>query len=56
MEGHSSDGTLEDIHRVRAAFPERDIKVIVQPGKGKADAVFSAFELARGDALMIFRL
>ena len=53
IEGHSSDGTLEEMHRVKAAFPDHDIKVMVQPGMGKADAVFSAFEVAKGEVLMI---
>ena len=53
VEGHSSDGTLEEMHRVKAAYPNRDIKVMVQPGKGKADAVFAAFDAASGDVLMI---
>jgi SAM-dependent methyltransferase len=53
VEGHSKDDTLDEIHRVIAAHPERDIKVIVQDGVGKADAVFKAFDCARGDVLMI---
>jgi SAM-dependent methyltransferase len=53
IEGHSSDGTLDEIKRVAAAHPEWDIKVMAQPGKGKADAVFTAFDAARGDVLMI---
>ncbi len=53
VEGHSQDGTLEEIRRVAAAYPKRDIKVMQQPGKGKADAVFTAFDVARGDVLMI---
>ncbi len=53
VEGHSQDGTLDEIRRVIAAYPERDIKVMQQPGKGKADAVFTAFDAARGDVLMI---
>jgi len=53
VEGHSKDDTLDEIHRVIAAYPERDIKVIVQDGVGKADAVFKAFDCARGDVLMI---
>lgn len=52
-EGHSKDDTLAEIERVIAAFPERDIKLIVQDGIGKADAVFKAFDCARGDVLMI---
>lgn len=53
VEGHSSDGTLEEIHRVIEAFPEHDIKVFVQEGKGKGDAVRKGFANARGDILMI---
>ena len=40
--------------RVKTAFADLDIKIMVQPGKGKADAVFAGFEQARGDVLMIF--
>lgn len=53
VEGHSKDGTLEEIHRVIAAYPQYDIKVIVQPSKGKGDAVRAGFAMARGDILMI---
>jgi glycosyltransferase involved in cell wall biosynthesis len=53
IEGHSKDGTFEEMERVRAAYPDRDIKVMRQPGKGKADAVFTAFDAARGDVLII---
>jgi SAM-dependent methyltransferase len=53
VEGHSNDGTWDEIQRVVAAYPDRDIKAIRQPGKGKADAVFAGFDAARGDVLMI---
>ena len=53
VEGHSQDGTLGEIQRVIAAYPEMDIKVLVQDGKGKGDAVRKGFAHARGDALMI---
>ena len=53
IEGHSQDGTYEEMERVRAAYPQHDIKLMRQPGKGKADAVFTAFDAARGDVLMI---
>jgi glycosyltransferase involved in cell wall biosynthesis len=53
VEGHSKDGTWDEIERVVAAYPQYDIKAMRQPGKGKADAVFAAFEAARGDVLMI---
>jgi SAM-dependent methyltransferase len=53
IEGHSTDGTLDEMKRVQAAYPDQDIKVMTQPGKGKADAVFTAFDAARGDVLII---
>jgi SAM-dependent methyltransferase len=53
VEGHSKDGTWEEIERVAAAYPDHDIKAMRQPGTGKGDAVFAGFEAARGDVLMI---
>ncbi|MDA0704851.1 MAG: glycosyltransferase, partial [Proteobacteria bacterium] len=53
VEGHSQDGTLEEMERVAAAYPDRDIKVMVQDGRGKGDAVRKAFDAARGEVLMI---
>lgn len=53
VEGHSTDGTWEEIQRVISAYPHRSIKAMRQPGKGKADAVFAAFDAAGGDVLMI---
>lgn len=53
VEGHSHDGTMEEIQRVLAAYPHRDIKVLRQPGKGKGDAVRFGFANARGEILMI---
>ncbi|MBI1245682.1 MAG: glycosyltransferase [Alphaproteobacteria bacterium] len=53
VEGHSKDGTLDEMHRVKAAYPDRDIKILVQDGKGKGDAVRKGFAAATGDVLMI---
>jgi SAM-dependent methyltransferase len=53
VEGHSRDGTLEECHRVKAAYPERTISVLVQDGMGKGDAVRRGFAEAQGDVLMI---
>ena len=53
VEGNSSDGTYEECERVRDAYPDKDIKVFKQPGKGKGDAVRKGFDEARGDVLMI---
>ena len=53
VEGHSKDDTLKECHRVAAASPEKDIKVLTQKGKGKGDAVRLGFSQASGDMLMI---
>jgi SAM-dependent methyltransferase len=53
VEGHSQDGTWDEIERVVAAYPGYDIKAMRQPGTGKGDAVFAAFAAARGDVLII---
>ena len=53
VEGHSQDGTLDEIYRVIESYPDKDIKVLVQDGKGKGDAVRKGFDNARGDILMI---
>jgi len=53
VEGGSSDGTMAEIHRVIDKYPNKDIKALVQNGKGKGDAVRTGFEKARGDILMI---
>ncbi len=53
VEGGSSDGTLEEIYRVQKAYPDRNIKVLAQTGKGKRNAVEVGFAAATGDILMI---
>jgi len=53
VEGHSADSTLTEINRVIDAYSDIDIKVFVQDGKGKGDAVRKGFANARGDILMI---
>ncbi len=53
VEGNSQDDTLSEIHRVIAAYPDKDIKVLIQDGEGKGDAVRKGFDYARGDILMI---
>jgi ubiquinone/menaquinone biosynthesis C-methylase UbiE len=53
VEGHSADGTLEEVKRVVAAYPEWNLKVMVQDGKGKGDAVRKGFAHAQGEVLMI---
>jgi len=53
VEGHSQDGTFEECGRVKNKYPEKDISVIVQAGKGKYDAVKKGFSHANNDILMI---
>ena len=53
VEGHSRDDTWQEIERVVAAYPQLTIRAMRQPGIGKSDAVFSAFDVAKGDVLMI---
>jgi SAM-dependent methyltransferase len=53
VEGHSKDETYEECLRVQGAYPDRDIKVMRQDGKGKGDAMRKGFAAARGDILMI---
>jgi SAM-dependent methyltransferase len=53
VEGHSSDGTWEEVKRVQKLYPGRDISILQQTGEGKGDAVRTGFDLAKGDVLMI---
>jgi glycosyltransferase involved in cell wall biosynthesis len=53
VEGHSNDGTADEIRRQIELHPEREIRYIEQTGRGKGDAVRVAFEQARYDVLII---
>lgn len=53
VEGHSRDGTWEEILRVQEAYPHLNIRAVRQPGKGKGDAMRTAFAVATGDVLII---
>lgn len=54
VEGNSSDGTEEEIRRVMAVYPAKDIRLVRQgDGRGKGDAVRKGFSAAGGDILMI---
>ena len=53
VEGHSQDGTLEELEKIKDKYPQKDITVLVQDGKGKYDAVKKGFSHARNDILMI---
>jgi ubiquinone/menaquinone biosynthesis C-methylase UbiE len=53
IEGNSSDGTYDEMVRVKAKYPEKEIVLLKQSGKGKGNAVREAFEAATGNILMI---
>lgn len=53
VDGHSTDGTPDAVRAVMAEFPDKDIKLFTQEGKGKGDAVRLGFANASGDVLMI---
>lgn len=54
IEGHSNDGTWQEIERVTGIYSHRfRILKAQQTGKGKADAVRLGFSLATGDLLTI---
>jgi hypothetical protein len=54
VEGHSTDGTWDEIHRVADAYRRRfRIHALRQTGKGKADAVRLGFETASENLLVI---
>lgn len=53
VEGNSTDGTFDEMKRVQANFPAKDIKVIRQSGKGKGNAVREGFDAASGEILII---
>ncbi len=53
IEGNSSDDTYEEMERVKAAYPQKNIRLMKQTGKGKGNAVREAFAAANGEILMI---
>jgi glycosyltransferase involved in cell wall biosynthesis len=53
IEGGSTDDTRERIEAAIAANSERDMRLMAQTGKGKANAVHEAFAEAKHELLMI---
>ena len=53
VEGHSTDGTQDEIKNVIKKYPEKDIRLMIQDGQGKGDAVRKGFSAAKGDIFMI---
>ncbi len=53
VEGNSTDQTWAAIEKAIQENPDRNIRLLKQPGKGKGDAVRTGFGAAKGDILMI---
>jgi len=54
VDGNSTDGTVEEIHRQIEKHPEHKISLVHQcDGVGKGDAVRKGFAAAKGDVLVI---
>ena len=53
IEGNSTDDTWEQMQKLPKKYPQWDIKIGQQTGKGKGDAVRKGFSMATGDILMI---
>jgi SAM-dependent methyltransferase len=53
VEGNSTDDTWQRIQALPEQYPEWDITIAQQEGRGKGDAVRKGFSLATGDILMI---
>lgn len=49
----STDGTPDEVRRMQELHPERDIRLEAGPGISKAQNVWTGFNAARGDILMI---
>ncbi|MEE2754618.1 MAG: glycosyltransferase [Candidatus Latescibacterota bacterium] len=49
----STDGTGDEVRRVQAKYPERRIRLVEGPGINKAHNVWTGFDKAEGDVLMI---
>jgi hypothetical protein len=49
----STDNTADEIKRMQALYPDRDIRLVEGPGICKAENVWTGFRAARGDVLMI---
>jgi hypothetical protein len=49
----SSDGTAEEVRRVRSSYPQQQIRLEQGPGICKSKNVWTGFNVARGDILII---
>ena len=52
VEGHSVDGTREEIQKMIKRYPDKDIVLLIQDGIGQGDAFRKGFDSAKGDFVM----
>jgi hypothetical protein len=54
VEGHSTDGTWEEIEKAREALPHKRVRVLKQPGIGQGDAIRFGFRHAEGEVIVLY--
>ncbi len=54
VEGWSSDNTVEEIKRMQKEYPEKNIRLLHQTGKGQGDAIKLGFKEASGEIIILY--
>ncbi|MDP3954683.1 MAG: glycosyltransferase family 2 protein [bacterium] len=54
IEGHSSDGTKQEVERIIKKYPDKNIRLIGQPGEGQGDAIRAGFKDAKKDLIILY--
>lgn len=54
IEGHSTDGTRDEVKRVIKKYPKQNIRLIKQSGNGQGDAIKLGFSKAKGDVILLY--
>ncbi|HBX52302.1 MAG: hypothetical protein A2275_16410 [Bacteroidetes bacterium RIFOXYA12_FULL_35_11] len=54
VEGWSSDNTVKEIERMQELYPEKNIRLLHQSGKGQGDAIKLGFREAAGDIIILY--
>lgn len=54
VEGHSKDGTREEIEKMIDLYPKKNIRLIVQSGIGQGNAIKTGFKDANGDIIILY--
>lgn len=54
VEGHSTDGTKNEIEKMMKSYPKKNIRLIIQPGKGQGDAIRVGFRKAKGEIIILY--